>query len=74
MEEGLNIPPSLGQVRPSSSIVNGGNGEVSTKFEDTIIGASALAGVGFIGCGVCARVASPILRRKLASINRKVNA
>ena len=67
---GLNIPRSLGQASPSSSMVNGCG---PSKVGETIM-FSALVGGGRVGTGVFTPVAIPTLRRRLASMMRRVSA
>lgn len=64
---------SLGHTNPSSSMVNGGGIAGSANVGDTIIPSATKDGGG-IGAGVLMPLAMPTLRRRFASIMRKVKA
>ena len=73
--EGLTTPEPepLGQRKPSSSMVNGGGIAGSTYVVgDTIM--SAKPGGGTTGAGVLIPLPKPTLRRRLASMIRRVRA
>ena len=70
---GLNIPCSLGQANPSSSMVNGCGPAPTSKVGETIM-SSAVVGGGTVGTGESTPVIIPTLRRRLASMMRRVSA
>ncbi len=74
MADGLKIALlSPGHANPSSSIVNGAGVAGSAYVGDTIILSANDVG-GIAGIGGLTVFAMPILRRRFASIIRKVNA